>query len=109
LTAQSQCDICKKWFDDSILDAHLLDHAGAQVERKGLPTLKCPLCGGVEFSRESGSFQGSWGQSRHKLVLAICQKCHLVLPFYEGRSIFGFAGNRNSNSEDIREVLNSRP
>ena len=95
---KQQCETCMEWFEDSELDAHLQRHLEEPVrsdEERQQPRLKCPICNGLEFERESGSLEGSWGGlTRHKMVLMICRKCSLVLPFHEGRTFFGWIGTR---------------
>jgi len=105
---KQQCETCMEWFEDSELDAHLqrhLEEALLSDEEREQLRLKCPICNGLEFERESGSLEGSWlGQTRHKMVLMICRKCSLVLPFYEGRTLLGWIGTRKFRGVPMEPV-----
>jgi uncharacterized protein len=54
------------------------------------PPLACPVCGGTEFERQESRQDSMWGFTSHKMRLLICNRCRLVLHFYEGNSIFDF-------------------
>jgi hypothetical protein len=50
----------------------------------------CPLCGNTTFQREEGKVDSKWGFTAHRVLLLVCDRCQLVLTFYEGNSIFDF-------------------
>src|SRR3989442_8022234 len=103
---KQQCETCGGWFEDPELDAHLNQHAtqpdtADTANQLSLNSLKCPLCGGTEFERESGSIEGSWGGlSRHRIVLIVCRKCLFMMPFQEGRSLYGWWGSQKQRKLD---------
>jgi transcription elongation factor Elf1 len=61
-----------------------------QAEDTARPTLRCPLCGGLEFEREQGRIDSRWGITTHKIAMMICANCGLILQFSAGRGIFDF-------------------
>jgi hypothetical protein len=50
----------------------------------------CPLCGNQSFEREEGKIDSKWGMTAHRVILLICDRCRLVLTFYDGNSIWDF-------------------
>src|SRR3989442_3366413 len=83
--AKQQCKTCGEWFDDSIFDIHLQEHLQEPAkEEKKQPRLKlrCPLCIGTKFDRESGFLRKSFAFGGHNIEMAICRKCsfhHAIL------------------------------
>src|SRR5213594_1123689 len=71
------------------------------------PMLKCPVCSGTEFDKESGFVTESFPYSGHNIVLAVCRRCHFVLQFYSGKTIFGVLGERDSHYSEIRDMLDT--
>ena len=110
--AKQQCKTCGEWFDDSIFDIHLQEHLQEPIREEaeeGLRLeLKCPLCNGTEFDRESGYVKKSFRFGGHNIVMAICRRCHFIMQFYEGRTIFGVWGERRSNYSGIRDMLDKQ-
>jgi len=95
-----------EWFEDSELDPHLQRHLEEAVlsdeEREQL-RLKCPICNGLEFERESGSLEGSWGGlTRHKMVLIICRRTKVNLNGISPPEHFRtFAGRTSAGESQI--------
>jgi hypothetical protein len=106
---KQQCQECKSWFEDEDLDAHLQGHLreAAEEPAKERPLLRCPLCGGTEFDRETGYLKKSFSFGGHNLVLAICRQCHFIIQFYAGKTFFGVWGEGKSNYSEIRDALES--
>src|SRR2546425_1433033 len=98
--SKQQWQTCKMWFEDEELDAHLQDHLKESRKEEEIaterPALKCPLCEGTEFDRESGYLKKSFSFGGHNILMAICRRCHFIMQFYEGRTFFGVWGTRNS-------------
>ncbi len=107
---KQQCQTCKQWFEDEAFDAHLQQHLIGPAEEgkaRDRPRLKCPVCAGTEFDKESGFVKESFRYSGHNIVLAVCRRCHFVLQFYSGKTIFGVWGEKDSNYSEIRDMLDS--
>src|SRR5213594_1910343 len=109
---KQQCKTCGEWFADSIFDIHLQEHLQEppkQQESEEPPRLelKCQLCNGTDFDRESGYLKKSFSFGGHNIVLAIFRRCHFIMQFYEGKTIFGVWGERKSNYSEIRNMLDS--
>lgn len=52
--------------------------------------IRCSLCGGQDFARDTGRLDSKWGFTSFKVVMCTCRRCGHIELFNKGRSIFDF-------------------
>lgn len=52
--------------------------------------IRCSLCGGQDFARDTGRLDSKWGFTSFKVVMCSCRRCGHIELFNKGRSIFDF-------------------
>lgn len=52
--------------------------------------IRCSLCGGQDFARDTGRLDSKWGFTSFKVVMCTCKNCGHIELFNKGRSIFDF-------------------
>ncbi len=88
--SKQRCQVCKKWFEEEELDAHLNEHLESPSDEHGRPALRCLVCDivmdayyGVPF-RVGGTgpamrvLIGEWaelGEEPIPIDLFVCRKC----------------------------------
>jgi len=52
--------------------------------------IRCSLCGGRDFAKDTGRLDSKWGFTSFKVVMLTCKNCGHIELFNKGRSIFDF-------------------
>ncbi|MFX0015257.1 MAG: hypothetical protein ACFFB2_09155 [Promethearchaeota archaeon] len=52
--------------------------------------IRCSLCGGQDFAKDTGRLDSKWGFTSFKVVMCTCRRCGHIELFNKGRSIFDF-------------------
>lgn len=52
--------------------------------------IRCSLCGGQDFAKDTGRLDSKWGFTSFKVVMLSCRRCGHIELFNKGRSIFDF-------------------
>ncbi|MFX0086713.1 MAG: zinc-ribbon domain-containing protein [Candidatus Hodarchaeota archaeon] len=52
--------------------------------------LRCSLCNGQDFAKDSGRLDSKWGFTSFKVIMLSCRRCGHIELFNKGRSIFDF-------------------
>lgn len=52
--------------------------------------LKCNICGGQDFSKDTGRLDSKFGFTSFKVIMMTCKRCGKIELFNKGRSIFDF-------------------
>jgi ribosomal protein L40E len=52
--------------------------------------LRCSLCSGQDFAKDSGRLDSKWGWTSFKVIMLSCRRCGHIELFNKGRSIWDF-------------------